>query len=262
MRPYADRMMELMIGTARASTSLAGPDAAAAARGEAGGDRRDHRRPRAGRRVQRTGPEARLRARPPASLGGRRGALARLRPEGPLDPGLPPLRDRSGVDRLQRPPVLPRCTGDRAPDHRALRERRGRSRRARLQPLRLRADADRSSSRTCSRSRSSCSSGTRAPRPRSALLGDFIYEPEPEEILARLLPVYVETELYRALLESAASEQGARMTAMRNASSNAGDLIEQPHARHEPRPPGGDHPGDPGGRCGRRRPDAVGGSPR
>jgi F-type H+-transporting ATPase subunit gamma len=58
-----------------------------------------------------------------------------------------------------------------------------------------------------------------------ALLGDFIYEPEPEEILQRLLPVYVETELYRALLESAASEQGARMTAMRNASSNAGELI-------------------------------------
>jgi F-type H+-transporting ATPase subunit gamma len=59
----------------------------------------------------------------------------------------------------------------------------------------------------------------------AALLGDFIYEPEPEEILKRLLPVYVETELYRALLESAASEQGARMTAMRNASSNAADLI-------------------------------------
>jgi F-type H+-transporting ATPase subunit gamma len=59
----------------------------------------------------------------------------------------------------------------------------------------------------------------------AALRGDFIYEPEPEEILERLLPVYVETELYRALLESAASEQGARMTAMRNASSNAGELI-------------------------------------
>ena len=58
------------------------------------------------------------------------------------------------------------------------------------------------------------------------LLGDFIYEPEPEEILERLLPVYVETELYRALLESAASEQGARMTAMRNASKNAGELID------------------------------------
>jgi len=60
-----------------------------------------------------------------------------------------------------------------------------------------------------------------------ARIGDFIYEPEPEEILARLLPVYLETELYRALLESAASEQGARMTAMRNASSNAGDLIDR-----------------------------------
>jgi F-type H+-transporting ATPase subunit gamma len=58
------------------------------------------------------------------------------------------------------------------------------------------------------------------------LSGDFIYEPEPEEILARLLPVYVETELFRALLESAASEQGARMTAMRNASKAAGELID------------------------------------
>ena len=58
-----------------------------------------------------------------------------------------------------------------------------------------------------------------------ALLGDFIYEPEPDQILERLLPVYLETELYRALLESAASEHGARMTAMRNASKNAGELI-------------------------------------
>jgi len=57
------------------------------------------------------------------------------------------------------------------------------------------------------------------------LRSDFIYEPEPEQILERLLPVYVETELYRALLESAASEQGARATAMRSASKNAGELI-------------------------------------
>ena len=55
---------------------------------------------------------------------------------------------------------------------------------------------------------------------------DFFFEPEPREILERLLPVYVETELYRALLESAASEQGARMTAMRNASKSAGELID------------------------------------
>jgi F-type H+-transporting ATPase subunit gamma len=60
-----------------------------------------------------------------------------------------------------------------------------------------------------------------------ALRGDFIFEPEPEEILARLLPVYLETQIYRALLESAASEQGARMTAMRNASKNAGELIDR-----------------------------------
>jgi F-type H+-transporting ATPase subunit gamma len=63
-------------------------------------------------------------------------------------------------------------------------------------------------------------------RREAAMLGDFIYEPEPEEILVRLLPAYLETELYRALLESAASEQGARMTAMRNASKNAGELID------------------------------------
>ena len=60
-----------------------------------------------------------------------------------------------------------------------------------------------------------------------ALEGDFIYEPEPEEILARLLPTYLETTVYRALLESAASEHGARMTAMRNASKNAGELIDR-----------------------------------
>jgi F-type H+-transporting ATPase subunit gamma len=63
-------------------------------------------------------------------------------------------------------------------------------------------------------------------RNEDALRGDFIFEPEPEEILERLLPVYVETELYRALLESAASKHGAQMTAMRNASKNAGDLID------------------------------------
>jgi F-type H+-transporting ATPase subunit gamma len=52
------------------------------------------------------------------------------------------------------------------------------------------------------------------------------YEPEPEEILQRLVPVYVEISIFRALLESTASEHGARMTAMRNASENAGDLID------------------------------------
>jgi F-type H+-transporting ATPase subunit gamma len=52
------------------------------------------------------------------------------------------------------------------------------------------------------------------------------YEPGPEEILERLIPDYVEISLYRALLESTASELGARMTAMRNASQNAAEVID------------------------------------
>jgi F-type H+-transporting ATPase subunit gamma len=54
----------------------------------------------------------------------------------------------------------------------------------------------------------------------------WIYEPDPEEILARLVPDYVEISIFRALLESTASEHGARMSAMRSASDNAGDLID------------------------------------
>jgi F-type H+-transporting ATPase subunit gamma len=52
------------------------------------------------------------------------------------------------------------------------------------------------------------------------------YEPDPEVILRRLVPDYVEISVYRALLESTASEHGARMTAMRSASENAGEVIE------------------------------------
>src|SRR5207245_8695118 len=54
----------------------------------------------------------------------------------------------------------------------------------------------------------------------------WIYEPDPDEILRRLAPDYVEISIYRALLESTASEHGARMTAMRNASENAAELID------------------------------------
>jgi F-type H+-transporting ATPase subunit gamma len=52
------------------------------------------------------------------------------------------------------------------------------------------------------------------------------YEPDPDVILGRLVPDYVEVSIFRALLESTASEHGARMTAMRNASDNAGVLID------------------------------------
>src|SRR5689334_2283223 len=56
---------------------------------------------------------------------------------------------------------------------------------------------------------------------------DYIYEQPPAEMLDSLLPRYVEMEFYRALLESAAAEHAARMTAMEAATSNAGDMIEK-----------------------------------
>ncbi len=54
---------------------------------------------------------------------------------------------------------------------------------------------------------------------------DFIYEPDQRAILDTILPLYVNVEIYRALLESVASEHGARMTAMDNATNNAADMI-------------------------------------
>jgi len=58
-------------------------------------------------------------------------------------------------------------------------------------------------------------------------LGDFIYEPNQDALLDTLLPMYVEVEIYRALLESVASEHGARMTAMDSATNNASDMIDR-----------------------------------
>lgn len=58
-------------------------------------------------------------------------------------------------------------------------------------------------------------------------LGDFIYEPNQQALLDNLLPMYVEVEIYRALLESVASEHGARMTAMDAATNNASEMIDR-----------------------------------
>jgi F-type H+-transporting ATPase subunit gamma len=55
---------------------------------------------------------------------------------------------------------------------------------------------------------------------------DYIYEQPPEQILSKLLPKYIETQVLRAMLESSASEYAARMTAMESATKNAGDVIE------------------------------------
>jgi F-type H+-transporting ATPase subunit gamma len=56
---------------------------------------------------------------------------------------------------------------------------------------------------------------------------DYIYEQKPEELLGSLLPKYIKGQIYRALLESVASEHAARMTAMDAASSNASDMIDK-----------------------------------
>jgi F-type H+-transporting ATPase subunit gamma len=69
------------------------------------------------------------------------------------------------------------------------------------------------------------SGGETAMAPAAALL-DYIYEPDPEAILSRLLPRYLEFLIFRTLLESAAAEHGARMTAMDSASKNAGEMID------------------------------------
>ncbi len=64
------------------------------------------------------------------------------------------------------------------------------------------------------------------PERREGLRVDYLYEPEAEEVLSRLLPRYVEALVYAALLDNMAAEQSARMIAMRNATDNAGELID------------------------------------
>ncbi|HVE59476.1 MAG TPA: ATP synthase F1 subunit gamma [Pyrinomonadaceae bacterium] len=62
--------------------------------------------------------------------------------------------------------------------------------------------------------------------PEGGAQAEYIYEQPPSEIFGKLLPKQVETQIYRAMLESIASEQGSRMTAMDSASKNAGELID------------------------------------
>jgi F-type H+-transporting ATPase subunit gamma len=74
--------------------------------------------------------------------------------------------------------------------------------------------------------RQSSSADDNQASPEAVSLVDYIYEQPPGEIFARLLPRLIETQIFRALLESIASEQGARMTAMDSASKNARELID------------------------------------
>ena len=73
-----------------------------------------------------------------------------------------------------------------------------------------------------SRGEGARASGRRRARGKRALVE---YEPDPEQVLRQLLPDYIETSIFRALVESAAGFFGAQMTAMRSASDNAGEII-------------------------------------
>ncbi len=66
----------------------------------------------------------------------------------------------------------------------------------------------------------------RLPEPSSEQTLDYIYEPDPETIFDRLLPHYLEFQIFQALVESSAAEHAARMAAMESATSNAKDMIE------------------------------------
>lgn len=60
-----------------------------------------------------------------------------------------------------------------------------------------------------------------------AKISDYIFEPDPDYVLGELIPRYIDTKIYHAILESIASEQSARMVAMRNATENAEDVMQE-----------------------------------
>ncbi len=70
------------------------------------------------------------------------------------------------------------------------------------------------------------SGGEAARGPAAVPPEDYIYEPDAPELFAALLPKHVEVQVYHALLESSAAEHGARMSAMENATRNAGEMID------------------------------------
>ena len=187
---------------------------------------------------------------------GPRRALVRVGPPRRVLADLPRPRGRRHLHRLHRPSGLRRRARDRRRPHdRATSTRRSTGSRSSTTATSRRSPR-RSGARPCCR----CSRPTILERATSeeaevrATTGQRAlveYEPDPEEILKRLVPDYVEISIFRALLESTASEHGARMTAMRSASRERRRDHRRFDSGNEPCPPGRDHPGDHG--SGRRR---------
>ena len=111
-------------------------------------------------------------------------------------------------------------------DPRAVRGRRVRRLHDHLQPLPLGDDADRHGA-AADPVRAAGAAARRRSRGRRLAGAVYEFEPSEEEILTELLPNNLAVQIYTALLENAASEQGARMTAMDNATRNAGDMIDR-----------------------------------
>ena len=149
------------------------------------------------------------------------------RPPRRLLADVPRTRAERQLHRLLRPPRLRRRPHDRRRPDRRLRRRQARPRRAHLQRLRLAADPDRDPGAAAAGLAATVSGedeeqqGEAQDGPRALV----DYEPDPEAILRRLVPDYVEISIYRALVESTAGFFGAQMTAMRSASENAGEII-------------------------------------
>ena len=189
------------------------------------------RRPRPGRRLQ-LADRPRRRARGGRARGrGPLAGLVRVRPPRHVVAPVPRPRGGRQLHRLHRPARLRRRARHRAGPHDRLRRRQGRPGRDHLQPLHLAAHA---AGHARDAAAAAAGHDPRGRGARSAEDGEqdegkralVEYEPDPEDILQRLIPAYVEISIFRALLESTASEHGARMTAMRNASQNAGDIIK------------------------------------
>ena len=230
MRPYADRMSELMAGTAQAAGAVRLPLLERPRDGPDGRDRADRRRPRPRRRVQRAGS-------PPLVRADARGAGGRARRCG----SSPSARRRSRRSGSAGSRSRRRWTGfsdkptysDAQAVAHAVAEAYVNEEvdrvvlvyNAFVSPLVQRVTVSRAAADPAEALGRRGGREERRPTPRGAP-PDFFFEPEPRQILERLLPVYVETQLYRALLESAASFFGAQMTAMRNASKAAGELID------------------------------------
>ena len=143
------------------------------------------------------------------------------RPQGPRRPAPRRDPDRRALQPARRPALVHRRDADRAPRDRGLPRREVRRDPRRLQHLHL--DPDPAAGDHAAAADHAARSRRRAP---SDANDEYLFEPSAEEILSRLLPHFVAIDLYRAVLENQASEQSARMIAMRNSTDNANELIE------------------------------------